>query len=75
VLDRAAPLRERTNCVFLGTNVRSGSAKCLVVATGQATEFGRIAHRLTLRPPETEFDRGIREPSPTIVNHRLGRRR
>ena len=25
-----------------------------------ATEFGAIAHRLTLRPPETEFDRGIR---------------
>jgi P-type Mg2+ transporter len=60
VLDPAAPLRKRTNCVFLGTNVRSGSAKCLVVATGQATEFGSIAHRLTLRPPETEFDRGIR---------------
>ena len=60
VLDGAAPLRERRNCVFLGTNVRSGSATCLVVATGRATEFGTIAHRLTLRPPETEFDRGIR---------------
>jgi Mg2+-importing ATPase len=56
----AAPLGERTNCVFLGTNVRSGTARCLVVVTGSATEFGAIAHRLTLRPPETEFDRGIR---------------
>jgi Mg2+-importing ATPase len=60
VVDRAAELRQRTNCVFLGTNVRSGTARCLVVATGSATEFGAIAHRLTLRPPETEFDRGIR---------------
>jgi Mg2+-importing ATPase len=60
VLDAAAELVERTNCVFLGTNVRSGTARCLVVATGPATEFGTIAHRLTLRPPETEFDRGIR---------------
>jgi Mg2+-importing ATPase len=60
VLDAAAELVERTNCVFLGTNVRSGTARCLVVATGAATEFGTIAHRLTLRPPETEFDRGIR---------------
>jgi Mg2+-importing ATPase len=51
---------ERTNCVFLGTNVRSGTARCLVVATGSATQFGAIAHRLMLRPPETEFDRGIR---------------
>jgi len=55
-----APLAMRGNCVFLGTNVRSGTALCVVVATGAATEFGAIAHRLSLRPPETEFDRGIR---------------
>lgn len=59
-VDQSAPLGARTNCVFLGTNVRSGMARCLVVATGPATAFGAIAHRLTLRPPETEFDRGIR---------------
>lgn len=59
-VDPSAELVERTNCVFLGTNVRSGTARCLVVNTGPATEFGAIAHRLTLRPPETEFDRGIR---------------
>jgi Mg2+-importing ATPase len=55
-----AVLRERLNCVFLGTNVRSGTARCLIVATGLGTQFGAIAHRLTLRPPETEFDRGLR---------------
>jgi Mg2+-importing ATPase len=60
VVERSAELVERSNCVFLGTNVRSGTARCLVVTTGAATEFGVIAHRLTLRPPETEFDRGIR---------------
>jgi Mg2+-importing ATPase len=54
------PLRGRSNGVFMGTNVRSGTARCLVVATGPATEFGAVAHRLTLRPPETEFERGIR---------------
>ena len=27
---------------------------------GRRPQFGAIAHRLTLRPPETEFDRGIR---------------
>jgi Mg2+-importing ATPase len=53
-------LRDRLNCVFLGTNVRSGTARCLIVATGLRTQFGAIAHRLTLRPPETEFDRGLR---------------
>jgi Mg2+-importing ATPase len=55
-----APLAQRANCVFLGTNVRNGTARCLVVRTGTATEFGTIARRLTLRPPETEFDRGVR---------------
>jgi Mg2+-importing ATPase len=55
-----AALAQRTNCVFMGTNVRSGAARCLVVRTGPETEFGAIAHRLALRPPETEFDRGIR---------------
>ena len=60
VVARTSVLTERTNCVFLGTNVRSGTARCLVVATGAATQFGAIAHRLTLRPPETEFDRGLR---------------
>jgi P-type Mg2+ transporter len=60
VIARQAGLAARTNCVFLGTNVRSGTARCLVVRTGAATEFGAIAGRLMLQPPETEFDRGIR---------------
>jgi magnesium-transporting ATPase (P-type) len=59
-LPRAAPLSTRANCMFLGTNVRSGTARCLVVATGRGTQFGEIAHHLTLRPPDTEFDRGLR---------------
>ncbi|MGE5221794.1 MAG: cation-translocating P-type ATPase, partial [Omnitrophica WOR_2 bacterium] len=53
-------LAERTNTVFMGTNVRSGSARAVIVQTGPRTTFGQIARRLTLRPPETEFERGIR---------------
>ncbi|HWP39409.1 MAG TPA: magnesium-translocating P-type ATPase, partial [Tepidisphaeraceae bacterium] len=55
-----ASLAERTNCVFLGTSVRSGTARVLIVRTGKATCFGQIAERLTLRPLETAFERGIR---------------
>ena len=55
-----AGLPERINRVFMGTNVRSGTARALVVQTGASTAFGQIAERLTLRPPETEFERGIR---------------
>ncbi|MHB8133516.1 MAG: magnesium-translocating P-type ATPase [Anaerolineaceae bacterium] len=61
LLPEDAGLAERTNVVFMGTNVRSGNAKVLVVNTGLQTAFGQIAKRLTLRPPETEFERGIRK--------------
>jgi Mg2+-importing ATPase len=57
---RGASLAERANCVFMGTSVRSGTATALIVATAQHTVFGAVAQRLQLRPPETEFERGIR---------------
>ena len=60
IVSETATLAERSNCVLMGTNVRSGTARCLVVYTGASTEFGAIAGRLALRPPETTFDRGIR---------------
>ena len=55
-----APAGGRTNAVFLGTSVRSGTGVALVTATGRDTAFGAVAERLRLRPPETEFDRGLR---------------
>jgi Mg2+-importing ATPase len=55
-----ASLTQRTNCVFMGTSVSSGTAKVLIVLTGKTTVFGQVAERLRLRPPETEFERGIR---------------
>jgi Mg2+-importing ATPase len=61
ILLENAGLAERTNVVFMGTNVRSGSAKVMIVQTGLQSAFGQIANKLTLRPPETEFERGIRK--------------
>jgi Mg2+-importing ATPase len=60
VLPEDTSLAGRTNCVFMGTNVRSGSARVLIVLTGKNTAFGQIAGTLNLRPPETEFERGVR---------------
>ncbi len=48
------------NMVFLGTSIVSGTATAEVVATGRKTAYGDIAERLTRRPPETEFERGLR---------------
>jgi len=56
-----ARIAERSNCVFMGTSVRSGTGRILVVTTGAATSYGEISERLRLRPPETEFERGIRQ--------------
>jgi Mg2+-importing ATPase len=56
---RDAALAMRRNCVFMGTNVRSGMGRCVVVNTAKATHYGEIAARLVLRPPQTEFDRGM----------------
>ena len=48
------------NQMFLGTSVVSGTATALITVTGHAAAFGDIAARLATRPPETEFERGIR---------------
>ena len=59
VVPSKASLAERTNAVFMGTSVRSGTANMLIVQTGKSTVFGQIADRLSLRPAQTEFERGV----------------
>jgi len=61
VLPAEAGLSQRTNTLYLGTNVISGTAKAVVVHTGKQTEFGKVSERLKLRPPETEFEIGLRK--------------
>jgi len=55
-----APLAAQVNRLHLGTHVVSGTGLAVVVATGRATAYGAIAERLRLRPPETDFERGVR---------------
>ena len=60
VVGADAALAQRSNVVFLGTHVVSGSGTALVVAIGRDTEFGKVSERLQLRPPETDFEHGVR---------------
>ena len=60
ILPAQAPLAQRINSLFMGTYVVSGTTKVLVIRTGKETEFGRISERLRLKPPETEFEHGLR---------------
>ena len=60
VLSADTPLSKRTNAVWMGTHIVSGTAKVLVTLTGRNTEFGKVSERLKLKPLETEFEHGIR---------------
>ena len=53
-------LAHRSNVLYMGTHVISGTGKAVVVKTGLATEFGAVSQRLSLTVPETEFEQGIR---------------
>ncbi len=59
-LDRDTPINLRSNSLFMGTNVVSGTARAVVVLTGRDTEFGSVSQRLQVREPETEFERGVK---------------
>jgi Mg2+-importing ATPase len=54
------PIAKRSNSLFMGTHVVSGSATAAVVHTAKDTEFGQISERLRLRAAETEFEHGVR---------------
>ena len=60
VLPVETQLAQRTNSLWMGTHVVSGSAIELIVRTGKETEFGKVSERLKLRPQETDFEQGIR---------------
>jgi Mg2+-importing ATPase len=53
-------ITDSDNSVFMGTSVESGMGTAIIVETGSRTEFGAIAAELAKRPPETEFDRGMK---------------
>ncbi len=52
-------LADRSNVVFMGTHVASGSGSVVVVATGADTEFGRVMQSMRHRPRPTGFERGM----------------
>jgi Mg2+-importing ATPase len=59
VLPADTPLARRTSALYLGTHVVSGTGKAVVVHTGRDTELGHVSERLSLRPPENDFERGV----------------
>src|SRR5215472_11555348 len=55
------------SCAFMGTVVRAGTGRGVVVATGTATAFGQIAKALGASAVETGFQQGLRGFSGLLV--------
>ncbi len=62
---------EAANACFLGTNVISGTATAVVIATGQSTYLGSIAHSIAGRRTITSFEKGIRDISILLIRFTL----
>ena len=55
------------NICFMGTNVVSGSAMAVVLATGDRTYFGNMAKALSGQREPTSFDRGVNSVSFLLI--------
>ena len=64
--ERAEPL-DLPTVGYMGTNVVSGSATAVVVATGPRSYLGSLAHTLASDRAETSFDRGVKSVSWLLI--------
>lgn len=58
---------ELSNLAFLGSNVISGSAVCIVLATGDSTCFGSMAKTITGKQVVTGFEKGVNSVSWLLI--------
>ncbi|TRX38159.1 magnesium-translocating P-type ATPase [Flavobacterium sp. ZT3R18] len=68
--DKKQPI-ELNNLCFMGTNVVSGTATAIVVATGSQTYFGSISKTILGNRPETAFDIGVNKVSYLLIRFML----
>lgn len=59
VLPAETPLLNRSNAVFAGTSVISGTATALAMATGANSELGGVAQEIGTIQQQTAFERGL----------------
>ena len=64
-------LLDLQNICFMGTNVVSGTAKAVVVATGPRTYFGSLANAIVGSRVQTAFDRGVNSVSWLLIRFML----
>ncbi len=64
-------LLEMGNICLMGTNVTSGRAQAVVVATGNRTWFGSLAKSIVGTRTQTAFDRGVNSVSWLLIRFML----
>lgn len=64
-------MAECPNLAFMGSNVVSGSAMGVTVATGDSTLFGEMAKRIHAAPVQTSFEKGINQVSWVLIRFML----
>ncbi len=64
-------LLELSNVCLMGTNVASGTATAVVVATGGRTYFGSLAKSIVGSRAQTAFDRGVNSVSWLLIRFML----
>ncbi|ENR6206149.1 magnesium-translocating P-type ATPase [Serratia marcescens] len=64
-------LLELSNICLMGTNVASGTATAVVVATGGRTYFGSLAKSIVGTRAQTAFDRGVNSVSWLLIRFML----
>ena len=69
--DKFDNIAELDNICFMGTNVISGSAKGIVIKTGDSTYFGKIAHTISSGKEKTAFQKGIESISRLLIKFML----
>jgi len=69
--DEIDNIAELDNICFMGTNVISGSAKGIVIKTGDSTYFGKIAHTINSEKDKTAFQKGIESISRLLIKFML----
>lgn len=67
VVSDQADMLDVPNICFMGTNVVSGTATAVVVATGSRTYFGSLAKSIVGSRAQTAFDRGINSVSWLLI--------
>ena len=66
-VEKIESISDIDNICFMGTNVISGTAKAVVIKTGDNTYFGKVASTLNHGKPKTNFQKGIESISKLLI--------